>query len=547
METLVQIAGAVALLIWGLHMTRTGLSRGFAHQLRQAIQRTGGRPLLSFGMGVFIATLLQSSMAVITVAASLSGRKLLSAHAVLVVALGADLGSALAAQLAGHPVGWLSPLLIAIGVVTFEASEQTGRRNLGRAAIGIGLILLSLSLMKAAFAPLAASTILSEVLAALASQPALLLLMAAGMTLLTHSGLAIIAIVATLAAAGVLAPLPGLYMVLGANLGSGVAAVLATRAMPVAIRRGPMANLLIRGAGVASAFLALVVFSPTLPAVEPQILVLAAHLVFNACLALAAMPFIGRIVDMAGRFLPDDVAGKSIALPLHLDHAQLANSELAIGNARREVVRMADTVQAMLGDVALILQSHDASLEKAIALAEDQVDQMHRAVKLYAADFLRHHGQNEGSRQMLLALEFATDLEHIGDIIVHNLLDIAARKNKNGRSFSDHGMQEILDLHNLVMCNMKLAASAFMAGDPNLARSVIAAKQDVRRLVQVSIDAHFSRIIDRSGASLETSGLHVDVLRDFKRINSHLVAVGYRTLERGKAQREAASAVDASR
>ena len=527
MDMLVSIAGNVALLVWGLHMTRTGLLRGYGSRLRQAARGAGGHHVAAFGLGVGIAAVLQSSMAVITIGTSLSGRGLLTPVLVLAMALGADLGSALAAQMLGYPVGWLSPLFIAIGVVLFESSDRDDRRNLGRASIGIGLVLLSLVLMKQSFAPLAGSAELAAGIALLANQPAILLMLAAALTLAAHSGLAVIAIVVALAHTGVLDSFPSLFMVLGANLGSGLAAMIATRRFPAAMRIAPLANLLVRALGVGLCFPALLMLT-SLPPLEITSLILWGHLCFNAVMALAALPLVGPLVTLVSRLVPVPPADPAFA-PLHLDQAQLGHADLALANARRETVRIADKVQSMLASVGPALQGFDPALGRSVIEAEDQVDSLYGAVKDYAAEFLRQSGPGAPARQMVATLEFATDLEHIGDVIVHNLLDIAARKDKHRRSFSDKGMEEILALHAMVAENMKLATTAFLTGDHRLAADVIAAKPNVLQTVQASTEAHFGRIVDRSGAALSTSSLHLDVLRDLKRINSHLVAASHRT------------------
>jgi phosphate:Na+ symporter len=293
------------------------------------------------------------------------------------------------------------------------------------------------------------------------------------------------------------------------------------------MRIAPLANLVVRTFGVVLAFPPLLLM-PVQPQVEGATLILVAHLGFNAVLALSALPLVRPLVGLIERMLPIPPADPDLA-PLHLDQEQLGHDDLALASARRETVRIADKVQSMLADAGLALRGTDPALVRPILEAEDQVDGLYAAVKDYGTEFLRRSGPGEQSRQMLATLGFATDLEHIGDIIVHNLVNSAARKNKNRRSFSEAGLAEIMALHALVSNNMKLATTAFLTADERLAEEVIATKLQVHRSVLKSTDAHFGRIVERSGAALATSGLHLDILRDLKRINSHLVAACHRT------------------
>jgi phosphate:Na+ symporter len=130
-------------------------------------------------------------------------------------------------------------------------------------------------------------------------------------------------------------------------------------------------------------------------------------------------------------------------------------------------------------------------------------------------------------------ISFSINLEHIGDIIDKNLMDLAARRIKRGLAFSREGAAELAGFHQEVLNNLKLAFTVFMSGDVAIARELIAEKARLRAREFAAAESHFERLREGRPESIESSSLHLEVLRDLKRIHSHICSVAYPVLERG--------------
>ena len=169
----------------------------------------------------------------------------------LAILLGADVGTTVVVQLFSQRLEWLSPLLIFFGVVRFLTSERTRQRNLGRAALGLGLVLLALQIISAGSQPLASSDGMKVVISHLGNEPLLTILLIAGITVLLHSSVAVVLLVAALTTSHVISLEQAILMVLGANLGGAMLPVLATYAMSNEARCAPLANATVRFLGVA--------------------------------------------------------------------------------------------------------------------------------------------------------------------------------------------------------------------------------------------------------------------------------------------------------
>ncbi len=297
MDVLINLVGSVTLLLWGVRMVRTGIMRSFGAELRALLAAAGDRRIGAFLGGVVVTVLLQSSMATALLISTFATRAAISGPLAIAAILGADLGSAVVVQLFSHRVDWLSPALIAIGVVTFLASTRARAKGASRAVLGLGLVLLSLSLIGQAAAPLSGSPGVVDIVATLTSDRLLALVLALVLTLLMHSSVATILMVATLCGSGVV-PLPaGVAMVLGANIGSALLPVLSAMASPDGIRRFLIANILLRSLFgiVALAWLPVIINILTSSGLEGGHGVAAAHLAFNGMVAAFALPFVSGI------------------------------------------------------------------------------------------------------------------------------------------------------------------------------------------------------------------------------------------------------------
>ena len=128
-------------------------------------------------------------------------------------------------------------------------------------------------------------------------------------------------------------------------------------------------------------------------------------------------------------------------------------------------------------------------------------------------------------------ISFAINLEHIGDIIDRNLCEVAAKKIKRKLQFSSEGADELTAFHKRVLESLKIAFGIFMSGDPTEARKLLADKTQVRGAELAAAERHLERLREGRPETLETTSLHLDILRDLKRIHSHICSVAYPVLE----------------
>ncbi len=486
---------------------------------------------------MLIAALLQSSTAASLIVSSFVTRNVITISAALAVMLGADVGTTIAAQFMSLDLNWLVPVMITIGFIIHKTMEGSQYKYVGRAMIGIGLVLLALQRITMTAEPLKESEALQAIIAPLIDQPILAVLLSALLTWFVHSSLGMILLYMGFVGSGTFPVELGLYMVLGANLGGALAPVIMTLHDAPIGRRIPICNLTLRSIGV----IAIMPFMNTfiLPCIEllypdPARMLVNFHMMFNIALALVFLPLIGPMTRLGSLILPDRLQEENEKMPRYLDPTALVTPPAALACVSRETLRICDIVQKMLQDTLEVFRNNNVRLVHEIRKKEIIVDKLYEAIKTYLAKLSGQDLDKNESRRYMQILTFSTNLEHIGDTIDKNLLEMAMKKIHNQDSFSRQGFAEISDLHARVMESLHLAQTVFMTSDVKMAQKLYEEKAILRTQEMHAAESHFKRLHEGVAETIATSSLHLDILRDLRRINSYISLIAYPILEEAK-------------
>ncbi len=533
MQTLLNLLAGVSLLVWGTHIVRTSILRMYGGDLRRVLRRSVSHRASAFFAGLGVTGLIQSSTATALIVASFAGQGIIGTAPALAVMLGADVGTALVTVLLSFDLSWLAPLLIFSGIVLYLTSQAGTPGRFGRILIGLGLIMFALQWIAVAAHPIVQAAGVKVIFASLTGDVLLDMLVAALFTVLCYSSLAVVLLVATLASLHVIALPVALGLVLGANLGSGLLGMLSTlRAAPEA-RRVTLGNFIFKLIGCVLAI-------PLVSHLDGWIAVLSLdasrevvlfHLLFNVALALLLVFWTERIASIAERMLPARPASEDPAKPRHLDPSALDTPGLAIACAAREAMRIGDVIEHMLAGMLTVLTTNDRTLAERLRKTDDVVDELYTAVKLYLTQIPREALEQKEGRRWADIVSFAINMEQVGDIIERILTDVEDKKIDKGRNFSEAGMAEIVDLHARLIANLRLGLSVFLNGDLKHAQELLAQKVLFRDLERAYANSHLGRLAGNTVDSIETSSLHLDLISDLRRINSHICSIAYPILE----------------
>jgi phosphate:Na+ symporter len=456
----------------------------------------------------------------------------------LAVMLGANVGTTLVVQILSFNITIVTPVLLLAGVIAFKRGARTRTRDLGRVVIGIGLMLLALHIFLGALVTTESAAVSRALLGAIAGHPILCLVVAAAVTWAAHSSVAAVLVVMSLGAAHLISPTTVLAMVLGANVGSALNPLIeAGQPGNLASRRLPIGNLATRVAGCALVLPFLDPIADILQRYEPNPARLAAdfHTAFNILLALMFIGPLDFIAARLTRWLPDQPKAADPGTPVYLDSSATGAPAVALVCAAREVLRMGDVVETMLRQAMTALLINDRKLIAEISRMDDALDSLNEAVKLYVTRMTRDSLDDRDGYRAMEIISFSINLEHVGDIIDKNLMDLASKKIRRGITFSKEGETDLAEFHQQVVDSLRLAVGIFMSGDMDVARQLIAAKAQLREREFALAEKYLSRLREGTPETIESYSLDLDILRDLKRVHSHLCSAAYPVLERAGA------------
>ncbi|HEX8586742.1 Na/Pi cotransporter family protein [Pseudomonas sp.] len=533
MLTLLDLLSAVALLIWGTHIVRTGILRVYGSQLRRVIGQNMSKRPLAFVAGILVTALVQSSNATAMLVTSFVGQGLMGLTPALAIMLGADVGTAVMSRILTFDLSWLSPLLIFLGVIFFLSRKQTRVGQLGRVGIGLGLIILALQLIVTAAAPITQAAGVKVLFASLTGDLLLDALVGAMFALISYSSLAAVLLTATLAGAEIISLPVAIGLVIGANIGSGLLAFLSTSMQNVAGRQVALGSLLYKLIGlllITPVLTPLVAWMDTLN-VSPSSLVISFHVIYNSLRCLIMLPTVGPMGRLCASILPQKAEINGQTKARHLDLTALATPSLALANAVRETLRMGDLIDSMLNAMQEVLRGNQTAVTQEVRRLNDDVEVLYNAIKLYLAQMPRDDLSEQDNRRWAEIIELAINLELASGLIERMLRKVQQQKTSQRRSFSDVGLEELSGLHEQLMANLRLGLSVFLSGDPESARQLLREKRRFRAQERRLAHAHVSRLQRKIVQSIETSSLHLELISDMKRLNSLFCSSAYAVLE----------------
>ncbi len=524
---LMELAGDVVLLLWGARMVQRGIERAFGSDLRRALGRALRNRFVAFAAGTFVTMLLQSSTATAIMVSSFAARGVVDLIPALAVMLGANVGTAVIVKALGFDLSWIAPLLLLAGYAGFRSGPKGRFKDLGRVGVGLGLMLTALHLLVETMRPVGASPRLESMLSALTADPVLDLLLAAALTVAAHSSVAIMLMLAGLSASGAVTPAAAIALTLGANLGGALSPALETDAAIPSSRRAPFGNLMFRFIACAAAL----PFAHSLAAIfwgqgaAPKAAVTNFHLAFNMAAAVAWIGLLGPASAVLTAIFPDKRETQArTAHASFLEPEALATPYLALANAAREILRVGDLLEELLGLVPAAWARREKSSVERVRSIGRELDSMHDAVKAYLAALNRADLTARDLTRLSDLVEFAINLGHAGDIL-ERVVSFAPT-NPAG-ALSDLDRDAVARMHARATADLRLALSTMMTEDERSAQELLAAKREVNEFERAAARAHIARLHGADAMALAASSLFLALLRDLRRANSHFATIGY--------------------
>ncbi len=509
-------------MLWGVRMVRTGIMRAFGDRLQQMLAIAIRGRLSSFATGLLITVFLQSSTATALIISSFASKGLIDLSAALAVMLGADIGTTIAAQvLSTNPVG-LPYLALFIGFILHGKSQVYARRQIGRSFLGLGLILIALSLIRNSSEPLRQSELLSFIFSALEHEILLTIFLTAILTWLVHSSLAVVLLIAAMFASQLIPFGTALVMILGANIGGTIPPILATMNSEGEGQLAAIGNACFK----LGASLILLPFLPFITeylkefASVPAIMV-HLHTAFNCLIAITFLPFVSLCACLLKRYISRPEILSQEHTTKHLDKAFISSPKLALTGATRELYRMTEYIEEAL---SLLQQSVETVAKLDLTTLRDlrlRVAIIEEELKLFLTEMTRENVSKDHSKTAFNLLLISNNLWHVSEL-VGNAAETLDSHSKSPSRFSEEGAEELLNMITIIRNGLHLILASCLHNDQKIKKNIQKHRKELEKMIDESRIAHFNRLEGRDVLTLQTSSLHNELLRDFSRIYYHI-------------------------
>lgn len=527
--------GGTALLLYGMKLAGEGLQKAGGMRLKNLLFYLTANRLIGVGVGILLTLFLQSSNATLLMLLGLASSGALKLSQAMGIILGADIGTTITVQLLAFKIYDFAIFFAGVGISLMLLSKRMVPKNIGQGILGFSLVFLAIKVISESLEPVGDS-LLKPLFLVLTEHPLTGLIIFTILTAILQSSAAAIGLILALSLQGIIDINGAMPLILGANIGACGMAIISSIGSNVEAKQVAASHIIFKILGVVIFYPFIDVFSDIVKYTANDVArqVANAHTLFNVGIAILFLPFSGLFASFIKYLIPEKEEEKEVFGPKYLDKRVLSSPSMAFAQATREALRMADIVQDMLRQSIIVFQTDNIEMVEEVEKKDDYLDLLDREIKLYLTNLSQSSLTPSQTKKEQELIAFTGNLENIGDIIDKNLMELAKKKINKALSFSKDGTKEIKEFHQRVMENFELAISAFASRDISLAKKVLENKADLSALERDLRQAHIQRLHMGLKESIDTSSIHLDVLSNIKRINSHITNIVYPIIEMGE-------------
>ena len=543
------LIGGLGLFLMGIRMISDSLTKSTGNQMRDLLARVTQNKYVSFLIGIFITMVFQSSSATTVMLISFVNSRLIRFANTVSIIFGAAIGATLTVQIIAFKITDYALLIITFGFIAYVVSKQPRSRNFSLAILGFGILFLGMSLMSQSIEPFKSSEVIIRSLLQL-ENPWLGILVGALLTALIQSSTAFMGILIILAGQGLLSLTASVPLLIGANIGTAITALIACIGTSRESKQVALAHTLFKVIGALlivwwiPPFVHLVIsVSPGAGATTDAAYYAAvprqianAHTVFNVIVALLFLPFARPYARLIVWLMPVKDKKQDSLTTWYIDESLLHSPSLALSLARQEVLRMMEVAQRMTEDIIIPFMERKSNVLARIKKREEEMNFLRDAIKGYLIKIIRQNvtsNQVEEAFQMMYAID---EFEQIGDILSGNLYDKAVTWCKGNYIFSAKGREEILDFHLKTLKILYQSYRAFKDSDLKEAKRSKEKYSHFRKLYFELEKQHYERLKQDVENSMESSRTHLEIIAAMKGVGSHATNIARIMMKENKKQ-----------
>jgi phosphate:Na+ symporter len=554
----VGLLGGLSLFLYGMERMSDALKTVAGEKMKDILAMLSNNRVMGMLTGAIVTAVIQSSSVTTVMLVGFVTANLMSLSQTIGVILGADIGTTITAQIVAFKVTKYALLLLAIGFGMLFISKREKIQQYGYMVMGLGMIFFGMGVMKEAMEPLRTYQPFIDLMANM-SNPVWGILVAALFTALIQSSSATMGVIIVLAMQGLITLQAGIALALGANIGTCVTAGLASLGKPREAIRVAISHVLFKIIGVLimlpliGPFAKFIIYISPSPAegltglqaaaaVLPR-QVANAHTLFNVGIAVLFQPFISQFARFVYWLVPDKPLPEVEEIqPKYLSDMLLHTPSLALDAARHEIKRMGKRVDLMnAAMMPAVLTGNKESLME-VRDMDEEVDILYKHIVNYLAEVSKLKLNEYQTQKMVKLMGAVNDLEHMGDVIEVNLIELGEQRLKKGLKISEATQKVINTIHVVVADALKAAVRAVVEEDTDYAMRVISMKKDLNRLVEKAELHQAQRLVSEDSGKFEAYSVEVDIIEKLKRIYYHARRMAKTVVEFGEVEAVVAEA-----
>jgi len=529
MTTLFNIAGGLALFIYGMTMLGDGLQKCAGDRFRAIIDKLTTNPMMGVLVGAGITSIIQSSSATSVLAIGFVNSGLMTFNQALGIILGANVGTTITAQLVAFKLTKYALPILTVGFVLYFVCKKQTWKYLGYCLLGCGILFLGLSIMTSILKPLAADPVFRNFFIQYSNNMWLAFLVGIVTTAIIQSSSATTGIVIALALSDLITLQGALPIILGCNIGTCVTALIASIGTNINGKRTALAHLLFNlfGSLIFLSFVGPFQNLIVLTASDLARQCANAHVLFNLTTTLILLPFIKQFAKLIIKLIPGELKKLNYKDTKYLESHLLNTPSVAIEAAVKEIVRTLKLTDKMVN------LSLDGLLYRNLTFLES-IDDREKTVdnkRLHITEYLIEIGAKsltlEESRKIPSMVHVINDVERIGDHAV-NIKKLAEQIVNKNLKFSTEAIEELKNMKQNINIMLNDTSKALCSNDIETAKIVLEKEKIINKLRDTLKTNHIRRL---NKCNILSGVAFIDTINNLEKIGDHLTNIGQAVMD----------------
>ena len=534
--------GGLGMFLYGMEMMSDGMKIAAGNKMRSVLEKLTSNRLLAVGVGAFVTMVIQSSSATTVMLVSFVNSGLLTFVQGLGVILGSNIGSTITAQIVAFKVTDYALALVAVGALTALFSKKDSTKNIGFVILGFGLLFYGMKVMSDTMKPLRSNPTFNDILISL-ENPFMGILAGAAFTALIQSSSATTGIVITLASGGSITLEAGIPLILGANVGTCVTALLAGLNASREAKRVAIAHVTFNLIGVGLFCFWIPTFAEFISQTSDNIprQIANAHTIFNILATVVFNPFTPLVGKLIIKYFPDENINRDISKPkvMHLNDDVFDTPTVAISNAQAEIRGVIGLLERVVGSVAKPFISNDSlhdieneeeDFESGLQNRMEKITFLNNEISSYLIKVNNQDLNDVQSREVFTLVSVVHNINSVKNSVNLRLHDLLIKKESQSKELSDNLIQEVESYHKKIIKQIKRLGKFFEKYDKDKIDKIVSKGKKFKDLEEKYRIEHIKR--SNSNNEDETQKqIYLDLMDMLKEISIFIDLIAERLAE----------------